>query len=589
MLQVSYRYAGLLLVSFGILLSTAMTSSAQTLPTQATPGAVLQGGFDATGRPKTGEANSGLSTEGPEKDPEIKQQSPEAPRLDSSLTRKIQINQITVEGNTVLSESAIRAITEAYEGQALTLQELQDNVADPITAAYEDKGYVTSVAFIPPQTLEGGVLKVQIQEGVISEVNFEPGKHFKSRAVNPRLLTDTNEVFEVDELLRSLRRINSNPDLTLSATLRAGEESGQTKVALQVEQENQPFHISPFYDNLGRDPVGQQRIGFNVNHNNVLGLGDRYFGSFAWSTETFSNINGYEVPIGPHGTKVGFTQAFSTFGFNNQGFDFDGRSNIVNAFVKQEFLRNEKWVVEGELGFAVKNSTLEVEGVENSKDKLRVLTQALNVEQYDRTGRTFMRHELAEGFDIFAATLGNHSLTSRPGSGSQFFRYTGSVVRSQKVAGRTYAIFKALGQVSPDSLVSLEQFQAGGSATVRGYSEGRFIGDNGFVLSAEYRVPMVFLSDKLTVPGTSYRLKDGLELVGFADGGGVFDRNANSGVNAASGQVLSNTYAASIGLGLRARLTQYLNGRFDVGFPLIRNRVDGESARVHFGLESRLF
>lgn len=578
----------------------AFAQASNTIP-QNNPGAILGGTQNPlTGRPAPGDSQVNPEQEQPDNsdDPAITSELEGKPQLDPSLVVPIQIDRIEVEGNTLLKESLIREIVAPYEGKATPFNVLQEEVAAKITKAYEDAGYVTSAAFIPPQTITGGVLKVQVEEGVVSEVTFEETRWFKSRAVKPRLLTDEGNAFKVQDLIKDIRRINENPDLTLAATLRAGEKPGETQVVLRnTQKETLPIHFTPFFDNLGRDTIGELRTGFVVNANNVTGFGDTLFSSHAWSREAYSTVNGYELPVGEHGTKLGVTHGTSVFDFQTGGARFKGQSNIVNGYVKQEFFRGERLKVEGELGFAVKNSKTRFNGIPNSEDKLRVLTQAINVEQFDRTGRTFMRHELAEGFDLFGATLGTENTRdyapSRPGAGSQFFRYTASAIRSQRVIGPTYAIFKALGQVTPDPLVSLEQFQMGGAATVRGYSEGRFIGDSGFVLSAEYRIPLFFLPETWTIPRTEYRFRDAIELVSFLEGGGVFDNETglagSAGVNAQRGQVLANAYALGAGVGVRARLTQYINFRMDVGFPLIRAIPDRETARLHFGLESRFF
>lgn len=575
------------------------------------PGAILEGTKSPVlDRPVSG-ANEEEDVLGrPAKDdaPIITDDMVDAPRLDESLIQPIFIKDIEIEGNTLLDGDYLNELVAPYVGKETPLNELREQVADTITKAYEDQGYVTSAAFIPPQTIDGGILKVQIEEGIVSAVTYKEQFWFRDQAIKPRMLTDQGDVFQVNELVKDIRRINENPDITLAATLRSGENSGETEVILENTQPDRPpIHLTPYVDNLGRQSIGQIRAGFTANVNNVTSLGDTLYSTNAWSREAYSTVNGYELPIGPHGTKVGISHGYSVFDFQTGGARFNGDSNITNAYVKQEFFRNENWKVEGEVGFSVKSSRTEVNGSPLAEDKLRVLTQALNIQEFDRFGRTYMRHELAQGFDLFGATLGteNGVLTaaganprayqpSRPGAGSQFFRYTTSTVRSQRVAGPTYAIFKFLGQVTPDPLASLEAFQVGGTSTVRGYREGRLLGDSGFVLSAEYRVPFFFLPDSWAIPKTNYRFKDSLEFVSFVDAGAAFQNEigvvGTTGVNSlrpAGGK--AQAYALGAGVGFRARLTQYLNARIDVGFPLIESAPDGETARLHFGVESRLF
>ena len=161
------------------------------------------------------------------------------------------------------------------------------------------------------------------------------------------------------------------------------------------------------------------------------------------------------------------------------------------------------------------------------------------------------------------------------------------ISRVQRLPWQTYGIFRAFGQFSPDSLLSLEQFQLGGNATVRGYKEGRLIGDTGIAVSGEWRIPCRFIPPTINVFG--YNLRNNLELVTFTDFGYVAENNAFNGVNTTLGQVESGAFAWGAGVGVRAKLTRLFNARMDLGIPLLKQQPDANGVRIHFGLESRLF
>jgi hypothetical protein len=61
------------------------------------------------------------------------------------------------------------------------------------------------------------------------------------------------------------------------------------------------------------------------------------------------------------------------------------------------------------------------------RDRLRVLRPGLNLDEFDKYGRTYLRNELGIGLDILGAT-GKYkdfpSASSRMGAGDGFFRYT---------------------------------------------------------------------------------------------------------------------------------------------------------------------
>ena len=549
------------------------------------PGAI--GGYDKdpiTGRPDNSQQQPSLLD--PTESVPIKNET-EKPELSPALSQKISIKTIQLEGFTKLTAAQTNKITAPWEGKELTFQEIQDNIVTPLNKLYEKEGYITTVVFVPPQKIEDGVVRIQATEGTVSEVVFEAGKYFKERAVVPRIQTKTGDIFRVNDLVKSLRRINENPDLVVDATLKAGEAPGETKIVLKPRKEVFPLHFTPFYDNLGRFPIGRQRLGATVTDNNTLGFGDTAYVSPYFTTHSMGILGGYEVPLGSHGTKVGFSMAHTEFDVDQAGVDFHGRSNIYQPYIMKELYRSERSIWNAELAFANKSSTFYADNVMLNQDRLRLITPALSYRHYDKTGQFYTRHELGIGLDVFGATIGSDALSSRPGAGSQFIRYTGNATRVQKLFKGTYGVFRGVGQYSPNPLVSLEQFQVGGASSVRGYQEGRLIGDSGFAVSAEWHVPLWFLPERWNVRG--YKLKDNIEFVSFADFGAAFDNQAFSGVNAQSGKVNPNAYALGVGAGIRARLNRYLNARVDFGFPLLRQNPDADMMRVHFGLESRVF
>ena len=527
----------------------------------------------------------------PQKKPKIQRKGLSSSDLDSSLTRGISVAKVTVKGNTLLPVADINALIKPFEGGTWTLDQLQDQLADVLTAKYESKGYITTLAFIPPQTLKDGQLLIQVEEGTISEINFTPKRWYQERAVLPRVQQGVGEPFQVAKLTNDLRRINESPDLEVGAILSPGEKPGQTKVELAPTVDKFPFHASLFYDNLGRPNVGRQRAGVTLSHNNLLGFGDKIYTSVGWARNSFTELMGYEIPVGPHGTRLGVSQAHSNYNFNIGGNNVKGNANIINVYGKQELFRNERFVAEFESGLALKQASFDAPGFSQAigRDRLSVLTEALNFQEFDKYGRTYWRNEVGIGIDMLGATTNGESVLSRRGAGSQFSRYTTAVLRSVLMPNKSYFILKGFGQATNDALSPLEQFQLGGANTVRGYREGRYLGDSGFVVSAEYRYPLAFLPEGWVVPKTKTRLKDTLEVTTFADFGGVFNNSNTASTNPSSGLASANSYAGGVGVGLRAKLTQYLSARLDLAFPLIHIAPEQANARLHFGLESQLF
>jgi hemolysin activation/secretion protein len=108
-------------------------------------------------------------------------------------------------------------------------------------------------------------------------------------------------------------------------------------------------------------------------------------------------------------------------------------------------------------------------------------------------------------------------------------------------------------QLSPDVLISGEQFGLGGLGSVRGTDLDRPItGDSGLSATLEIQTP---------------ELAQGLRLLGFVDGGWLSNHKAN-GANR-----LSSDRLASVGLGLRYTKDPVAVS-FDYGRIVVGSRVD---------------
>ena len=119
------------------------------------------------------------------------------------------------------------------------------------------------------------------------------------------------------------------------------------------------------------------------------------------------------------------------------------------------------------------------------------------------------------------------------------------------------ALFLARGdlQLAADSLVPLEQFGLGGQLSVRGYRQDVLLTDNGMLLSAEFRLPI------LRAP----KMGGLLQLTPFVDIGKGWNHN---------GKNPSPSTLVGTGLGLLWTQGDDFSVRLDWGIPL--TSVEGE-------------
>jgi hemolysin activation/secretion protein len=124
------------------------------------------------------------------------------------------------------------------------------------------------------------------------------------------------------------------------------------------------------------------------------------------------------------------------------------------------------------------------------------------------------------------------------------------------------------GQITGDSLLSSEQFSAGGESSVRGYLEAERIGDYGARGTLELRSPS--FGNRISPKVNDWH------VLTFVDGAGLWLRNPLAGEH--------SSYAlTSVGIGTRLVAFDDLNAALDIAFPLLDGAVSSTGRpRFHF-------
>jgi hemolysin activation/secretion protein len=122
------------------------------------------------------------------------------------------------------------------------------------------------------------------------------------------------------------------------------------------------------------------------------------------------------------------------------------------------------------------------------------------------------------------------------------------------------AIARIATQITPDSMLPLEQFSIGGVESVRGYRQNFRVGDSGVVGSLEVRFPILQQDGGI---GT-------VQLAPFVDIGRVWNNNPAL-------PVPSPRSLVSTGLGLRWQVGNAFSARVDWGIPLIPVTRQGDT------------
>ncbi len=554
-------------IGLGLTIGISSPSWSQVIPTQANPGLL-------TPNPSNMPLNDQLKQQDKSLVPtdiqgEVKLDVPEPPTIVEVEGNQFHVIKIEVQGNTLIDAKVLNPVVAPFEGKDLTLNDLGQAV-EKINELYRKRGFLTSIAYIPPQDISQGNVVIRVLEGQVGNISVAGNKFYRTGILARYLDQGTGDPLNIPQLEKNLRRINRQGDFRVRATLSPNDTPGKTNIKLDVE-ERQPWQIGLIADNQGRPTIGTQRWGTELINRNVSGIGDRFTARWIGAAGTQAALASYFVPLNRYGTELG-----TTFGFSHVNVDLKGgnHGNLIageainyGLILSQPLNREHTFVADTGLNFRRVSSWLN--GNRDSvQDDIRSLQFGLNFDKFDRYGRTFARAQTSMGTTWF-------------GGNRQFWKAQTTVNRIVRLPKNNFLLLRSYAQFTPDALPPAEQFQLGGAYSVRGYTEGVLIGDRGYQFSIEHRWPVPGL--RLASPW----LADRVQGATFFDYGRTWMDASNSRTPQRSEKSL-----ASAGLGVRFRLTQYMQGFVDFGFGLL-SRSDIEpnaqpTARIHFGVRSDL-
>lgn len=487
-----------------------------------------------------------------------------APPVPSKI--KVLVNKININSSEILTNNEINVLTAKYIRKEVSIDEIK-NLLHEINTLYKKKDYITAKAILPPQSIEGGVLHIELVEGRIGKILIEGNKYTKAAYILDKINQESGEILKLKKLEQDIIAFNNNNDVKLQGRIQAGDNYSETDIVLSVRDPN-PFHIVPTFDNTGRETIGVLKGGLALSTDSLLGYRDNLTVGTNLARGTTAAFTNYSFPVGNNGTRINGLFSFNHIDIVSGYFkplNVTGNSFNYGLSLSHPFISNKKFKLSGDIGMNFKESTTYFDGYDLINTPVRTLNAGLNAEIHDKSGIWHVGNNFVQGFDLLGAK-------------QSFFKYEGNIYRVQKITDSITGLFRASTLLSPnDVLPSLEQYQLGGTSTVRGYSEGLLMGSNGYFFSAQVFFPFLFLPEKIY----NFPVKDRIKGVLFCDHGAAYPYKPGRSAN-------QYDYLTGAGLGLRINLTKYITGSLDWGFGLGKREIDQPTARFHFGLQSNL-
>jgi hemolysin activation/secretion protein len=499
--------------------------------------------------------------------------------IPTKIPGTITVKEFNVVGSTVFSKEELEKATENFINKPITLPELYQ-ARSAITDLYIKKGYITSGAYIPEQTMRSGVVTIQVVEGRLEDIEVSGTRRLNRNYIRSRIQVATPPPLNRERLLEALQVLQLNPLIrNLSAELTAGSRPGTSILQLKIV-EAKTFNTQIALDN-GRSPsVGSFRRRLEVSEANLLGWGDGV--SIGYTNTDGSNAwdIGYTLPLNPYNGTLSFNYGTTSSDVIEEPFnilDIQSSSRYYELTFRQPISQTP--TEEFTLGLTASRRESEASYVEDFRipfpslgaDEGRTKVSALRFfqEWTSRNSRQVIaaRSQFSFGIGAFDATINAEEPDSR------FLAWQGQAQWVRLLAPDTLLLLRANTQIATTSLLPIEQFGTGGLGSVRAYRQDFLLTDNAVFASAEVQLPIL----------RSSRSRNVLQLTPFLDFG--------YGWNSDRENPDPNTLAA-LGLGLQWRQGDRLSARLDWGVPLVsvdsRERTWQENG-VYFSIQYNPF
>ena len=501
----------------------------------------------------------------------------------------IQVNGFRLSGFEDLPEFGINldqiyAILNARNAQkpeGFTIGQLQE-LAVAVTDYYRSTGLILSQVVIPVQTVEDGIVELELFIGKLGRVLVEGNElyttHILQRPFN-QLIGQPIYQARIESILLTLTDYFG---LSVFGVFQPGIHVGTADIVLKVQDESK-YDVAYQFDTHGTRETGRTRLQSIIDWNNILGAADKLTLS---GQRSFNPKNNFFTALDyarflPNGFQVGGSYDINAFDVGGEFADSEisTRTESQSIFLEKSFVRSRQENLSARINLTRKHSNTRASGNNVSTNRLSVLGFSVDFDSVDTFsfgagggGINFAYLDVSRGFNNILGAMGSSSeagslpgsmRTSRAGGANnehlaagQFSKLFASYTRLQTVAKQHSLLLKAEYQWSSDLLTPLEQYSVGGPNNVRAFPNAQVLWDRAYFMSFEWLLNAPFFAEKIAFNNRTWG--ELLQFTAFYD---MAAGRLNSPLNS---ERQGNHALKGVGLGLRFAVPGLLQSKLSI-------------------------
>ncbi|WP_245580240.1 ShlB/FhaC/HecB family hemolysin secretion/activation protein [Niveispirillum irakense] len=394
--------------------------------------------------------------------------------------------------STLIPEQELQAQLSSYVGRDCTLGDLREAAAK--IASYYSKRDFLARAILPNQTLENGIVTIQVLEGRMGRVLIDPSSRTRMNpdraaafihAQNPE-----GEPLRPSAVATGVSNLTLIPGMQALGVLDAGEQEGTTDVRLKL-LEPKPVTTTLLLDNSSVREIGEARALGMMNVSNTLGFGDQLAltGQLTQFSRYMQVLAGAPVLDGDY-----WLEAMA----GALRYEVDKKYNVTRPKGDaQTVALNLRWLglrdsadpVNFAFGAEHKWTNDRVAGLETADNGLTAFTFAAHRRMGDAWmggGAFVLDGQVKAGFVDLSGNRTNKLFDKVTADTQGYYgKLNVSVARAQNLWANGDGRITLSAQASTNNLNSAEQFTLGGPNGIRAYPVSVGNGDQGAMLNVE--------------------------------------------------------------------------------------------------------
>lgn len=417
---------------------------------------------------------------------------------------RFEVTAFALSGELPIDEAAAQRVLAPFRGEHQGLAGLAA-AAEALEAALREAGYGLHRVILPPQTLEGGVVRLEVVPFAVDRIDIEGNRHFDRANVLhalPSLEVGTSP--NLRRLSRELRLANRHPSRHLRLGFAEGEGARSLRARVQV-QDRRPASAFAVVQNSGSEQTGEYRLTLGAQYSNLFDLDHQLTVFYTTAPDERDAVQqvglSYRLPLYALGGTLTLAASDSDVDAvlldgetpDLPLFETRGKGRFTTLFYEHELLGTDRYRHAWFTGWADKlfdNRFLFLGEEEPAAGTGKVRSNPFSLGYRG----SVLGERAALSFELEAVRnlpRGSHSDEAAYGEGAdpewRAWRYRFDA--DWRALGRSLLRWRLEGQRSGQLLIEGEKFGLGGLSGVRGYAERMALGDDGWQTSLEWWSP----------------------------------------------------------------------------------------------------